>query len=90
MEDCGRGGVFSDEWLYMPICPGSDVAIHWGRGMQVDVILASLNCFSTRMEGGVVFPGAKNHSRNGAIAPLAGRSHPAYNHTEEQTGGCGE
>ena len=43
-----------EEWLSTPIYPGSDIPIHSGMVMQVDIIPASPNYFSTRMEDGVV------------------------------------
>jgi hypothetical protein len=43
-----------EEWLSTPIYPGSDIPIHSGMVMQVDVIPSSPIYFSTRMEDGVV------------------------------------
>ncbi|MBN1814309.1 MAG: aminopeptidase P family N-terminal domain-containing protein [Anaerolineae bacterium] len=58
----GKFGIFLnaghlihlDEWVSSPIYPGSDVAIHSGMAIQVDVIPSSAVYFSTRMEDGVV------------------------------------
>lgn len=46
--------IHLDEWLSSPIYPGSDVPLHSGMAMQVDVIPSSPVYFSTRMEDGVV------------------------------------
>lgn len=46
--------IHLDEWLSSPIYPGSDVPIHSGMVMQVDVIPSSPVYSSTRMEDGVV------------------------------------
>jgi Xaa-Pro aminopeptidase len=46
--------IHLDEWLSSPIYPGSDVPIHAGMAVQVDVIPSSPVYFSTRMEDGVV------------------------------------
>jgi hypothetical protein len=45
--------IHLDEWLSSPIYPGSDVRIHSGMVMQVDVIPSSRVYSSTRMEDGV-------------------------------------
>jgi hypothetical protein len=45
--------IHLDEWLSSPIYPGSDVPIHSGMVMQVDVIPSSRVYASTRMEDGV-------------------------------------
>ena len=47
-------GRVLDEWLSSPIYPGSDVPLHSGMAMQVDVIPSSPIYSSTRMEDGVV------------------------------------
>jgi hypothetical protein len=46
--------IHVEEWLSTPIYPGSDIPIHSGMVMQVDVIPSSPIYFSTRMEDGVV------------------------------------
>ncbi len=46
--------IHLDEWVSSPIYPGSDVPIHSGMVMQVDVIPSSPVYSSTRMEDGVV------------------------------------
>lgn len=46
--------IHLDEWLSSPIYPGSDVPLHSGMAIQVDVIPSSAAYFSTRMEDGVV------------------------------------
>ena len=46
--------IHLDEWVSSPIFPGSEVSIHSGMAMQVDVIPSSSIYFSTRMEDGVV------------------------------------
>ena len=46
--------IHFDEWVSSPIYPGSNVPIHSGMMMQVDVIPSSENYFSTRMEDGIV------------------------------------
>jgi hypothetical protein len=46
--------IHLDEWLSSPIYPGSDVRLHSGMAMQVDVIPSSRVYSSTRMEDGVV------------------------------------
>jgi len=46
--------IHLDEWLSSPIYPDSDVPIHSGMAMQVDVIPSSPIYSSTRMEDGVV------------------------------------
>ena len=46
-----------------PIYPGSDVPIHSGMTMQVDVIPSSPVYFSTRMEDGVVIADASLRRR---------------------------
>ncbi|MFA5794155.1 MAG: hypothetical protein WC980_03710 [Candidatus Brocadiia bacterium] len=58
----GKFGIFLnaghlihlDEWLSSPIYPGSDIKIHSGMAIQVDVIPSSKRYFSTRMEDGLV------------------------------------
>lgn len=46
--------IHLDEWLSSPIFPGSQIRMHSGMAMQVDVIPSSSTYFSTRMEDGVV------------------------------------
>lgn len=46
--------IHLDEWLSSPIYPGSDIPLHSGMTMQVDVIPSSPIYSSTRMEDGVV------------------------------------
>jgi hypothetical protein len=46
--------IHLDEWLSSPIYPGSDIPLHSGMAMQVDVIPSSPIYSSTRMEDGVV------------------------------------
>jgi Xaa-Pro aminopeptidase len=46
--------IHLDEWLSSPIFPGSQIRIHSGMVMQVDVIPCSSTYFSTRMEDGIV------------------------------------
>ncbi len=46
--------IHLDEWLSSPIYPGSEVPLHSGMVMQVDVIPSSRIYSSTRMEDGVV------------------------------------
>ena len=46
--------IHLDEWLSSPIYPNSDVPLHSGMAIQVDVIPSSLIYASTRMEDGVV------------------------------------
>ena len=46
--------IHLDEWLSSPIYPGSDIPIHSGMALQVDVIPSSQRYFSTRVEDGVV------------------------------------
>jgi hypothetical protein len=45
--------IHLDEWLSSPIYPGSDIPLHSGMVMQVDVIPSSRVYSSTRMEDGV-------------------------------------
>jgi len=46
--------IHLDEWLSSPIYPNSDVPLHSGMAMQVDVIPSSPVYASTRMEDGLV------------------------------------
>ncbi|MCU0917829.1 MAG: hypothetical protein MUC88_25190 [Planctomycetes bacterium] len=45
--------IHLDEWVSSPIYPGSEVPLHSGMVMQVDVIPSSPTYASTRMEDGV-------------------------------------
>ncbi len=46
--------IHLDEWLSSPIYPGSEIPLHSGMAIQVDVIPSSPVYSSTRMEDGVV------------------------------------
>jgi Xaa-Pro aminopeptidase len=46
--------IHLDEWVSSPIYAGSDVPLHSGMAIQVDVIPSSPAYFSTRMEDGLV------------------------------------
>jgi hypothetical protein len=46
--------IHLDEWVSSPIYPGSEVPLHSGMALQVDVIPDSPIYFSTRMEDGLV------------------------------------
>lgn len=46
--------IHLDEWVSSPIYPGSQVPLHSGMAIQVDVIPDSPVYFSTRMEDGLV------------------------------------
>ena len=50
--------IHLDEWLSSPIYPGSQVPIHSGMAMQVDIIPSSATYSSTRVEDGVVIADA--------------------------------
>lgn len=50
--------IHLDEWVSSPIYPGSEVRLHSGMAMQVDVIPSSPVYFSTRMEDGIVIADA--------------------------------
>jgi Xaa-Pro aminopeptidase len=50
--------IHLEEWISSPIYPGSEVPLHSGMAMQVDVIPSSPVYFSTRMEDGVVLADA--------------------------------
>ena len=49
--------IHLDEWLSSPIYPNSEVPLHSGMAIQVDVIPSSPIYASTRMEDGVVLAG---------------------------------
>jgi len=55
--------IHLDEWVSSPFYPGSDVALHSGMAIQVDVIPSSPVYFSTRMEDGVVLADADLRGR---------------------------
>jgi Xaa-Pro aminopeptidase len=46
--------IHLDEWLSSPIYRGSEVPLHSGMAIQVDIIPSSPIYFSTRMEDGVI------------------------------------
>jgi Xaa-Pro aminopeptidase len=46
--------IHLDEWLSSPIYPGSEIPLHSGMAVQVDVIPSSPVYSSTRMEDGVI------------------------------------
>lgn len=48
-----------DEWVSSPIYPDSEIPLHSGMALQVDVIPSSPVYFSTRMEDGVVLADAQ-------------------------------
>lgn len=50
--------IHLDEWVSSPIYPGSQVKLHSGMAIQVDVIPDSPVYFSTRMEDGLVLADA--------------------------------
>jgi hypothetical protein len=50
--------IHLDEWVSSPVYKGSQVKIHSGMAMQVDVIPSSKTFFSARMEDGVVIADA--------------------------------
>jgi len=55
--------IHLDEWVSSPIYPGSEVTLHSGMAMQVDVIPSSPVYFSTRMEDGLVLADADLRTR---------------------------
>jgi hypothetical protein len=55
--------IHLDEWVSSPICPDSEVNLHSGMAMQVDVIPSSSVYFSTRMEDGLVLADADLRAR---------------------------
>lgn len=61
--------IHLDEWVSSPIYEGSEVALHSGMAMQVDVIPSSTVYFSTRMEDGVVLADADLRGRLRAQHP---------------------
>jgi hypothetical protein len=52
-----------DEWVSSPIYAHSDVRLHSGMAIQVDVIPASAAYFSARMEDGLVLADAELRGR---------------------------
>jgi Xaa-Pro aminopeptidase len=46
--------IHLDEWVSSPVYPNSDIPLHSGMAIQVDVIPSSSTYASTRMEDGVV------------------------------------
>jgi hypothetical protein len=46
--------IHLDEWVSSPVYPGSQIPLHSGMAIQVDVIPDSPVYFSTRMEDGLV------------------------------------
>jgi hypothetical protein len=55
--------IHLEEWVSSPVYPGSEVALHSGMAIQVDVIPSSPVYFSTRMEDGVVLADAELRRR---------------------------
>jgi len=54
--------IHLDEWVSSPIYPGSEVPLHSGMAMQVDVIPSSPIYASTRMEDGVLIADEALHN----------------------------
>jgi hypothetical protein len=61
--------IHLDEWVSSPIYRDSDVPLHSGMVLQVDVIPTSLVYFSTRMEDGVALADADLRGRLAAQYP---------------------
>ena len=61
--------IHLDEWVSSPIFPGSDIPLHSGMAIQVDVIPSSPTYFSTRMEDGVVLADATLRDSLRALYP---------------------
>ena len=55
--------IHLEEWVSSPVYPGSEVVLHSGMAIQVDVIPSSPVYFSTRMEDGVVLADAALRQR---------------------------
>ena len=55
--------IHLDEWVSSPVYAHSDVRLHSGMAIQVDVIPASATYFSTRMEDGLVLADAELRRR---------------------------
>jgi hypothetical protein len=58
-----------DEWVSSPIYPDSEIPLHSGMALQVDVIPSSPLYFSTRMEDGVVLADAQLRARLAELYP---------------------
>lgn len=61
--------IHLDEWVSSPMYAGSEVPLHSGMAIQVDVIPSSPVYFSTRMEDGVVIADASLRRRLAAEHP---------------------
>jgi Xaa-Pro aminopeptidase len=61
--------IHLDEWVSSPVYPGSEVKIHSGMAIQVDVIPSSKTFFTTRVEDGVVIADAALRTRLAAEYP---------------------
>jgi hypothetical protein len=61
--------IHLDEWLSSPIFPGSQIQMHSGMAMQVDVIPSSSTYFSTRMEDGIVIANRDLQEKLQALYP---------------------
>ena len=61
--------IHLDEWLSSPVFPGSQIRMHSGMAMQVDVIPSSSRYFSTRMEDGIVIADRDLQRRLQALYP---------------------
>jgi hypothetical protein len=61
--------IHLDEWLSSPIFPGSQIQMHSGMVMQVDVIPSSSTYFSTRMEDGIVIANRDLQEKLQALYP---------------------
>ena len=58
-----------DEWVSSPIYPDSEIPLHSGMALQVDVIPSSAVYFSTRMEDGLVLADAPLRRRLESLYP---------------------
>lgn len=61
--------IHLDEWVSSPIYNGSEIKLHSGMAIQVDVIPSSRIYFSTRMEDGVILADASLQRRLGKEYP---------------------
>jgi hypothetical protein len=61
--------IHLDEWLSSPVYPGSEIPLHSGMAIQVDVIPSSPVYFSTRMEDGVALADAELRRSLKALYP---------------------
>jgi len=61
--------IHLDEWLSSPFYPASDIPLHSGMAIQVDVIPSSPTYFSTRMEDGIVLADAALRADLRALYP---------------------